>query len=41
MNEEKRVGKILYLEGKTNLVVFAPHARKNDDKKNMKKKQTI
>jgi ParB/RepB/Spo0J family partition protein len=31
MNEEKRVGKILYLEGKTNLVVFAPHARKNDD----------
>ncbi|MEA3230050.1 MAG: ParB/RepB/Spo0J family partition protein, partial [archaeon] len=30
-NEEKRVGKILYLEGKTNLVVFAPHARKNDD----------
>lgn len=31
MNEEKRVGEILYLEGKTNLVVFAPHARKNDD----------
>lgn len=31
MNEGKRVGKILYLEGKTNLVVFAPHACKDDD----------
>jgi len=30
MNEEKRVGKIVYFEGKTDLVVFAPHARKND-----------
>jgi ParB family chromosome partitioning protein len=38
MNEEKRVGKILYLEGKTNLVVFAPHARKNDDKKQYEEK---
>ncbi|RKZ25346.1 hypothetical protein DRQ26_06035 [bacterium] len=38
MNEEKRVGKILYLEGKTNLVVFAPHACKNDDKKQYEEK---
>ena len=38
MNEEKRVGKILYLEGKTNLVVFAPHARKNDDNKQYEEK---
>ena len=38
MNEEKRVGKILYLEGRTNLVVFAPHACKNDDKKKYEEK---